>query len=84
VKPRTTVKLISYWYRKWFARKLAAVERRKGAGKPGTVQPKKGALRVQATFFSSSIGSATSFTPKELMTFRTVSNSGFAVSLKVL
>jgi len=29
----------------------------------------------------SSIGSATSFSPKDSITFRTVSNSGFAVSL---
>ena len=42
------------------------------------------ALQPLRAIFCSSIGSATSLTPNEPITFRTVSNSGFAVSLKVL
>jgi hypothetical protein len=42
------------------------------------------ALQPLRAIFCSSIGSATSLTPNDPITFRTVSNSGFAVSLKVL
>ena len=41
-------------------------------------------VELLQTTFCSSIGSATSFTPNDPMTFRTVSNSGRAVSLNVL